>query len=74
MRMDTTTRTKRTKIDRTRTIERIAYGIAEFASMMAVSPSFVRLELARGNLKGFRVGRRVLITKASADEYVAARS
>jgi excisionase family DNA binding protein len=54
-----------------RALPRVAFGIAEVADALGVSPGFIRLEIARKQLVAFRAGRRVLITKASFDAYTA---
>jgi excisionase family DNA binding protein len=50
-------------------LPRLTYGIDEIANALGVSAGFIRLEVARGRLTTLRVGRRVLITKASFDAY-----
>ena len=58
-------------------LHRLAYGVDEFATALGVSGSFIRLETQRRRpdgspvLETFRVGRRVLISQASADAYLA---
>ena len=41
----------------------VAYSIAEFAQMLGVSPQLIRTELKAGNIRSYRVGRRVLIPR-----------
>jgi len=52
-------------------LPRLAYGIDEVANSLGVSAGFVRLEIGRNRFVTLRVGRRVLITKASFDAYTA---
>lgn len=59
-------------------LPRLAVGIDEFAAALGVSGSFIRLEIQRTKagrrerrLETFRMGRRVLISQASADAYLA---
>ncbi len=54
------------------TLSRVAFGIREVANALGVSGSFIRLEILRGRLKTVRLGRRILVTKASLDDYLAA--
>lgn len=56
----------------TDTAPRRAFGIVELARAIGVSPGFLRLEIARGNLKVTRLGRRVLITSGELERYLAA--
>jgi len=51
---------------------RLAFGVEEFAAAIGVSSSFARLEIARGKLKVIRAGRRVLISQAEINRYLAA--
>jgi len=52
-------------------IERLAFGLSEVAQMLGVSPSFMRLEVARGRLGVFRLGKRTLITRQTLERYLA---
>jgi excisionase family DNA binding protein len=45
----------------------VAFSIAEFAQMLGVSASLVRIELKAGRLRSFRVGRRILIPRAEVE-------
>jgi hypothetical protein len=51
-----------------------AFGIVELARAIGVSPGFLRLEIARGNLQPTRLGRRILITSAELERYLVAGS
>ena len=53
-------------------LDRFSYGIGEVANALGVSSGFIRLEIERGRLESFRLGRRVLIKKASFDAYIEA--
>jgi excisionase family DNA binding protein len=53
-------------------VERLAYGLGEVAGMLGVSASFMRLEVARGRLGVFHLGKRTLISREALDEYLAA--
>ncbi|MBM4269692.1 MAG: excisionase [Deltaproteobacteria bacterium] len=50
---------------------RRAYAIAELAAAYGLSTGFVRLEVARGNLRALRLGRRVLVEADEWDRYLA---
>ena len=54
--------------------QRAALGIDEVSALYGVSPSFLRLEIRRGNLKSIRTGRRRLITKKALAEYIEAQA
>ncbi len=41
---------------------------------LSVSPSFLRLEIARRNIRPVRLGRRVLISESEIDRYIAANT
>jgi len=51
-----------------------AFSVTEIAKRLSVSPGFIRLEIARGALRPLRLGRRVLISHAELERYVAART
>jgi excisionase family DNA binding protein len=53
-------------------LPRLTYSIGEIAESLGVSEGFVRLEIQRGKLDTRRAGRRVLVTKASFDQYLDA--
>jgi excisionase family DNA binding protein len=53
---------------------RLAYGVQELAGALGVTAGFIRLEIQRGRLGIIRVGRRVLISRAEAERYLATRS
>jgi excisionase family DNA binding protein len=57
-----------------RDVPRVSYGIREVAAAMGVSEGFIRVEIKRGQLKTFRRGRRVLISKAAFNEYTEGAS
>lgn len=52
--------------------EKVAFDINEFCEAFGVGRSFVYQELAEGRLKAKKVGRKNLITKQQADEWLAA--
>ena len=54
--------------------ERLALSIEEAAWRLSVSPSFLRLEIARGRLRPVRLGRRVLIGESEIQRYLAAHA
>lgn len=51
--------------------ERLAISLEDAAWRLSVSPSFLRLEITRGSIRPVRLGRRVLISEAEIDRYVA---
>jgi excisionase family DNA binding protein len=53
---------------------RMAFKVAEAASALGVSASFIRLEMSRGHLRATRLGRRVVLTKSELERYLAERS
>ena len=53
------------------TSDRLAYGLREIANMLGVSPSFMRLEVSRGKLGVFRLGKRTLVSREVLDRYLA---
>jgi len=42
--------------------ERDAFSVNETAASYGVSPGLIRLEIARGNLRTYRIDRRIVIT------------
>jgi hypothetical protein len=54
-------------------INRLIFGIVEAGRLLHVSPWVVRLEIARGNLNARRVGRRLMLSRAELDGYLARR-
>jgi excisionase family DNA binding protein len=48
-----------------KTFEREAFSVKELSAKLGLSPSFVRLEIARGRLKALRAGRRIIILRES---------
>src|SRR6266699_2911035 len=50
---------------------RLAFRVTEAAALIGVSAAFVRLELARGNLKATRLGRRIVIMRTELERYLA---
>jgi excisionase family DNA binding protein len=52
---------------------RMAFRISEAAVLIGVSTAFLRLEIARGNLKATRLGRRIVLTRAELERYLASR-
>lgn len=51
--------------------EKVAFDISEFCKAFGVGRSFVYEELAAGRLKAKKIGRKNLITKADAEEWLA---
>jgi excisionase family DNA binding protein len=51
--------------------DRLAVSVNTTARRLSVSPSFVRLEIARGRLHPIRLGRRVLVGEAEIHRYLA---
>lgn len=49
------------------TLQRRGFSVKEVARMHGFSDSFVRLEIARGHLRSFHVGRRVILTPEALD-------
>ena len=56
--------------DREMPAGRLAFRVTEAAALIGVSSAFVRLELARGNLRATRLGRRIVITRVELDRYL----
>jgi excisionase family DNA binding protein len=54
--------------------ERRAVSVDEVAAELGVSAGLVRLELGRGQLKGTRFGRRVLIMRSDLEDYLTERA
>lgn len=50
--------------------DRLAFRVSEAAALIGVSPGFLRLELARGNLRATRLGRRLVLTRAELERYL----
>jgi len=57
--------------DRQREVTPIAWAIKSLAAHLSVSPSFLRLEIARGNLHPTRLGRRILVRDSEVRRYLA---
>jgi excisionase family DNA binding protein len=53
---------------------RLAMSVKDAARRLSVSPSFVRQEITRGSIRPVRLGRRVLISEAEIERYVAANT
>lgn len=51
--------------------DRLTISLEEAAWRLSVSPSFLRLEIERGRIRPVRFGRRVLISAAEIDRYIA---
>jgi len=49
---------------------RIAFGLNELPMILPVSIPFLRLELARGNLKTIKLGRRRIILREQLNEWL----
>jgi excisionase family DNA binding protein len=43
----------------------MTFTIVETAALLGVSPSLVRLQIKRGELKAWRMGRRILIPRSA---------
>jgi len=53
---------------------RLAAGIPAWAERLDVSAGFLRLEVSRGRLRVIRLGRRVVVTKAEIERYLASNA
>ncbi len=51
--------------------DRMAFRVSEAAALIGVSSAFLRLELARGNLKATRLGRRIVLARTELERYLA---
>jgi hypothetical protein len=49
---------------------KLAYSLTTAAEASSLSPSFLRLEISRGNLKAGHIGRRVVITGPELRRYI----
>ena len=47
-----------------------ALSVGEIAALLGCSPRTVRREIHRGNLRAFRVGRAVRVTRQALYEYI----
>jgi hypothetical protein len=65
--MSTVIKPRRQRLPR---LARQAFGIPELAAAYGNSESHWRLEIARGRLKTIHIGRRVLVTAESLEEYL----
>lgn len=54
--------------------EKLALSVEDAAWKLSLSPSFLRLEMARGRLHPIRLGRRVLISQQEIERYLKNRS
>jgi excisionase family DNA binding protein len=54
--------------------DRLVVSLEYAAWRLSVSPSFLRLEIGRGKINPVRLGRRVLISEAEIDRYLAANT
>lgn len=54
--------------------ERLAAGFPAWAERIGVSAGFLRQEVSRGRLHVTRLGRRVLVTKAEIERYLASNA
>jgi excisionase family DNA binding protein len=59
---------------RVKSVKRRAYRINTMAESLDVSPSFVRLEIARGHLKAFHLGTAVFVSAEEFERYLAERA
>jgi excisionase family DNA binding protein len=55
-------------------IHRLALSVEDAAWRLSVSPSFLRLEIARGRLRPSRLRRRVLISECEIQRYLSDNS
>jgi excisionase family DNA binding protein len=53
---------------------RLAYSLARLAEDIGLSVGFLRLEIARGNLRATRAGRRVIVTRQEVERYLSANT
>jgi excisionase family DNA binding protein len=53
---------------------RMVMSVKDAARRLSVSPSFVRQEITRGCILPVRLGRRVLISEAEIERYVASNT
>jgi excisionase family DNA binding protein len=58
---------------RVKVLGRVAYGIDEVAAQLGVCDNTILNAFHRGELKGYRVGRRILISADGFQEYLAQR-
>jgi hypothetical protein len=49
---------------------KLAYSLETAAEASSLSPSFLRLEISRGNLKARHIGRRLVITGPELRRYI----
>jgi len=49
--------------------DRVCFSVDEIAHAHGVSPALVRLEIARGNLRANRFGKRIVIPRDALDDY-----
>lgn len=50
--------------------EQAAYSVQQVSELTTLSKSFVRNEIRDGNLKGRRIGRRVLVLASDLENYL----
>ena len=50
--------------------ERIAFSVRELAEQTGLSQPFLRLEIKRGNLRGSKLGRHVIVLASARDEWL----
>lgn len=50
----------------------MAHDLRNAAGLLSVSPSFLRLEISRGRLRGSKLGRRLVISHDELVRYLAA--
>jgi excisionase family DNA binding protein len=50
--------------------DRLAFSLEAAAAQLSVSPSFLRLEIARGRIQPVRLGRRILISSYEIERYL----
>jgi len=58
-------------MEQDRGLQRLAYGLSEVAESLGLSVPFLRLEIRRGKLRPSRLGRRVVVTSAEVQRYLA---
>lgn len=49
--------------------DRVAYGVEDAAALVGLSARYVRDLIAQGQMKSFKVGRRVLVSRKALIEF-----
>jgi excisionase family DNA binding protein len=58
-------------ISRSGSMQVLALSVYEAATVLNVSPSLVRLEIKTGGIKAFRIGGRVLVSRAEINRLLS---